>query len=147
MDQWHLPQYFWTTIEKRVNHYREQPYKITTQTKENEPQKPFIVTVNTPRNLLQKSLKTQSHIGWDNFLKSRISRDWLTYVRHNGENTNGHGKSQDWSAIFIGGLWEHLKRLWQFRNDIYHQDNVGTIARYKIEPLERYMEKVRARHI
>jgi hypothetical protein len=37
--------------------------------------------------------------------------------------------------------------LWQFRNDIYHQDNEGTIARYKIEALERDMEKLRARHI
>jgi hypothetical protein len=33
---------------------------------------------------------------------------------------------------FIGGLWEHLKRLWQFRNDIYHQGNEGNIARYKL---------------
>jgi epoxyqueuosine reductase QueG len=40
-----------------------------------------------------------------------------------------------------------LKRLWQFRNNIYHQDNEGTIAKYKIEALERDMEKLRARHI
>jgi hypothetical protein len=37
--------------------------------------------------------------------------------------------------------------LWQFRNDVYHQDNEGTIARYKIEVLERDMEKLWARHI
>jgi hypothetical protein len=35
-----------------------------------------------------------------------------------------------------------LKRLWQFWNDIYHQDNEGTIARYKLEALERGMEKL-----
>jgi hypothetical protein len=40
-----------------------------------------------------------------------------------------------------------LKRLWKFRNDIYHQDNEGKIARYKLEALERDMEKVWARHI
>jgi hypothetical protein len=40
-----------------------------------------------------------------------------------------------------------LKRLWQFRDDIYHQDNEGTIARYKLEALERDMEKVWAIHI
>jgi hypothetical protein len=98
-------------------------------------------------NLLQQAFRTHSHIVWDNFLKGRISRDWLTYVRHNKENSNGHGKSQDWSVKFIGGLWEHLKRLWQFRNDIYHQDNEGMIARYKLEALERDMEKLWARHI
>jgi hypothetical protein len=57
-----------------------------------------------------------------------------------------HGKSKDWPAKFIGGLWEHLKRLRQFRNDIYHQDNEGTIARYKLEALEREMEKPRTHH-
>jgi hypothetical protein len=64
-------------------------------------------------------------------------RDWITYVRHNDAHSNGHGKSNDLSAKFTGGLWEHLKRLWQFWNDIYHQDNEGTIARYKLESLER----------
>jgi hypothetical protein len=40
-----------------------------------------------------------------------------------------------------------LKRLWQFKDDIYHQDNEGAIARYKLEALERDMEKFWARHI
>jgi hypothetical protein len=39
MELWHLPQDFWTTIEKGGNHYTEQPHKRTTQSKENEPQK------------------------------------------------------------------------------------------------------------
>jgi hypothetical protein len=37
--------------------------------------------------------------------------------------------------------------LWKFRNDIYHQDNEGTIARYKLEALKRDMDKLWARHI
>jgi hypothetical protein len=37
--------------------------------------------------------------------------------------------------------------LWKFRNDVYHQDNEGMIARYKLEALERDMEKLWARHI
>jgi hypothetical protein len=146
MEWWHLPQDFWTAIEKGVNHYTEQPHKRTKHSTKNEPQKPFGVTFNTSRNLLQQAFGTQSHIGWHNFLKGRISRDWLTYVRHNEENSNGHSVSKDWSAKFIGGLWEHLKRLWQFRNDIYHQYNEGTISRYKLEALERDMEELWARH-
>jgi hypothetical protein len=121
-------------------------HKLTIHSKDNEPRKAFGVTFNTSRNLLQQAFRTQSHIGWDNFLKGRISRDWLTYVRHNEEHSNGHGESKDWSAKFIGGLWEHLKRLWQFRNDIYHQDYEGTIERYKLRALERDIEKLWARH-
>jgi hypothetical protein len=146
MERWHLPHEFWTTMEKGVNQYTEHPHKSTIHSKENEPQKPFGVTFNTPRNLLQQECRTQSHIDWDNFLKGRISRDWLTYFRHNEEHSNGHGESKDWSAKFIGGLWEHLKRLWQFRNDIYHQDYEGTIERYKLRALERDIEKLWARH-
>jgi hypothetical protein len=33
------------------------------------------------------------------------------------------------------------------RNDIYHQYNEGTIVRYKLEALERDMDKLWARHI
>jgi hypothetical protein len=71
MDRWHLPQDFWTTIEKGVNHYTEQPYKRATQSKENEPQKPFGVTFNTPRNLLQQAFRTQSHTS-DGTTSSRV---------------------------------------------------------------------------
>jgi hypothetical protein len=101
MERWHLPQDFWTTIEKGVNHYTEHPHKLTIHSKENEPQKPFGVTFNTPRNLLHQAFRTQSHIGWDNFLKGRISRDWLTYVRHNKEHPNGHSESKVWSEKII----------------------------------------------
>jgi hypothetical protein len=146
MERWHQPPDLWTTIEKGINHYREQPHKRKIQSKDNEPQKPFGVTFNTPRNLLQQAFRTQSHIGWDNFLKDRIIRDWLTYVLHNEAYSNGHGNSKDWAAKFIGGLWEHLKLMWQFRNDIYYQDNEGTIAQYNLESLERELEKLWMRH-
>jgi hypothetical protein len=138
MERWHIPPDFWTTIEKGINHYTEQPHKHTVNSKDNEPQKSFGVTLNTLRNLLQQAFRTESHIGWDNFLKGRIIRDLLTYVRHN--------EAKDWSGKFIGGLWEHLKRLWQFRNDIYHHYNEVTIARYKPESLAREMEKLWTRH-
>jgi hypothetical protein len=75
MERWHLPPDFWTTIEKGINHYTEQPNKHTVHSKDNEPQKPFRATLNTPRNLLQQAFRTQSHIGWDNFLKGPIIRD------------------------------------------------------------------------
>jgi hypothetical protein len=67
-------------------------------------------------------------------------------VRYNEVRSNGHGSSKDWAANFIGGLWDHLKRVWQFWNDIYHQDNQGLIARWKLEALDRDMEQFRARH-
>jgi hypothetical protein len=69
MERWHQPPDFWTTIEKGIKHYTEEPHKCTIHSKDNEPQKLFGVTFNTPRNLLQQAFSTQSHIGWDNFPK------------------------------------------------------------------------------
>jgi hypothetical protein len=83
MERWHLPPDFWPTIEKGINKYTEHSYKCTVKSKNNEPQKPFGITFNTPRTLLQQAFRTQSHIGWDNFLKGQIIREWLTYVRYN----------------------------------------------------------------
>jgi hypothetical protein len=105
MERWHLPPYFWIRKEKGINHYTYQPHKHTVDWKDNEPQKPFAATFKTPRSLLQQEFRTQSHIGWDNFLKGPISRDLLTYVYHNEAHANGHGKSKDWSKKIIGGLW------------------------------------------
>jgi hypothetical protein len=87
MEQWHLSPDFWTTIEKGANHYKEHPNKHTANSYNNEPQKPFGVTFVTSRNLLQQAFRTQSYIGWDNFLEGRIRRDWLTYVRYNEEHS------------------------------------------------------------
>jgi hypothetical protein len=145
MDRWHLPPDFWKIIENGINYYKEHPNKRTAKSNNNEPQKLFGVTFTTSRNLLQQAFRTQPHIGWDNFPKGRISRDWLTYVGYNEEHSNSHGESKDWSAKFIGGLWDHLKLMWQFRNDIYHQGNQGNIVRYKLEALDRDMEKNLAR--
>jgi hypothetical protein len=111
MERWHLTPDFWTTREKGINHYTEQPHKRTIHSKDNGPQKPFGFTFNTPMNLLQQAFRTQSHIGWENFLKCHISRDWLTYVRHNEAHSNGHDKSKGWPAKFIGGVWENFKCL------------------------------------
>jgi hypothetical protein len=70
MEWWHLPSHCWMKIEKGINHYTEQPHNRTVHSKDNKPQKPFGVTFNSPRKLLQQAFRTQSHIGWDDiFLK------------------------------------------------------------------------------
>jgi hypothetical protein len=127
MEWWHLPPYFWMAIKKGIKYYNEHPHKRTANSTDNEPQKPLGATLPNSRNLLQQTFRTQSHIGWDTFLEGRISREWVTYVRYNEVHSNAHGKSKAWLAEFIGGLWDHLKHLWQFRNDIYYQDNQVTI--------------------
>jgi hypothetical protein len=75
MERWHLPQVFWNMIEKGINYYTKHPHKHTIDLKDNKPHKQFGVKVTTSRNLLQQAFRTHSHIGRDNFLKCRFSRD------------------------------------------------------------------------
>jgi hypothetical protein len=35
-------------------------------------------------------------------------------VRYDEAQSSGHGKRKDWATKFIGGLWDHLKYMWQF---------------------------------
>jgi hypothetical protein len=144
--RWHLPPDFWTTIEKGSNHYKDLPNKRNSNSTNTESQKPFSITFTRSRNLLQQAFRKQSHRGWDKFLKSQISRDWLTYVRYKEEHSNIHSNIKDWSEKFIGGLWGYLKRMWHLWNDVYHQDNQGNITRYKLEALYRDTENIWARH-
>jgi hypothetical protein len=106
MERWRPPLDFWTTIDKGFNYYTYHPHKRTANSKDNEPQKPFGATFTTSRNLLQQAFRTQSHIGWNNFLKGRMSRDWLTYVRYNLANSPLQNRPR---SKHISIKWHHFR--------------------------------------
>jgi hypothetical protein len=80
MEWWHLTPDFWTIIQKGINYYNEHSHTGTSNSTDNEPQKPFGVAFTTARNLLQQAFRTQSHIDWDDFLK-RSNRQGLANLR------------------------------------------------------------------
>jgi hypothetical protein len=84
MERWHLLQDFRTTIEKGVNHYTEQPHKRTIHSKDNEPQKPFGVTFNTPRHTnAQYTRKITNH---KNNSELHLIHQGTYFSRHSGHN-------------------------------------------------------------
>jgi hypothetical protein len=100
------------------------------------PRKPFGVTFNTPRNLPQQACRTQSHIGWENFLKDRISREWLTYVRCNETHSNVTERARNGRRNLLGtmGTFEMFVAISERH---LPPDNDGTIAQYKLKALDR----------
>jgi dGTP triphosphohydrolase len=46
----------------------------------------------------------------------------------------------------IIALWEHLRQVWNFHNGVYHAENRGRIARYKLEAQLRAMATTWERH-
>jgi hypothetical protein len=81
---WKLPPDFWTAVQKGIQFYIDNPHKRNLQ-EENEPPipqapAPFQPTLNNARNLLGQACRAQSTVGWENFMKGRIVRQWETYI-------------------------------------------------------------------
>jgi hypothetical protein len=139
MKAWRIPPDLWITIEKVINHYATHPLKRDKENMPSEPQKPFGTTFYTPRNILQVAFWKQLHVGWENFLKGRICTEWCTYIKHHLALSNIKKNYQEWATKLILVLWEHIYRVWTFRNTVHHKDNQGRVARYKECALSRRM--------
>jgi hypothetical protein len=46
----------------------------------------------------------------------------------------------------IFALWDHMLRLWQYRNDALHEDDRKRVAQFKVEALYRDIERLAVRH-
>jgi hypothetical protein len=144
-----LPNDFWTDIQKGLQFYiyhtlrrvKEYPQNPTPQ-----PVSQFPHGFNQPRNLLKQAYRAQSNIGWDNFTKWIITRHWQNYINHHLQNKNIKLPKDEWAATLIIALWEHFRRVWNFRNGVYHAENKGRVARYKLEAQSRAMTDTWERH-
>jgi predicted nucleic acid-binding Zn-ribbon protein len=46
----------------------------------------------------------------------------------------------------ILALWDHMLRMWQYRNNALHKDDSTRVARFKIEALDRDIARLAVRH-
>jgi hypothetical protein len=54
---------------------------------------------------------------------------WQTYINHHHlQNKNINLPKEEWAATLIILLWEHLRRVSDFCNGVYHAENSGRIA-------------------
>jgi hypothetical protein len=140
MKSWRIYPDFWIAIEKAINHYAAHPLKRDKEDMPSEPQTHFGTMFYTPRNILQVAFRKHSHVGWGGFLKGRICTEWCTYIKHHLASYNIKKDYQEWSTKLILALWEHINRVWTFRNTVHHEDNQGRMSCYKEEALVRRMD-------
>jgi hypothetical protein len=93
-------------------------------------------------NLLRQAYRAQSVIGWDDFMKGQIVRQWETYISFHIRQKQIGLPAKEWAEKLIIAIWDHLHWIWTFRNRVLHEDNQGRIARYKVEALHRKVEVV-----
>jgi hypothetical protein len=88
---------------------------------------------------IDKAFDAQSSIGWDNFSRGFISKEWskcmdLHYARHHKGNITLSGER--WASKLILLLHEYRLSAWNYRNSIIHGEsdsNFMTKAELKIQ--------------
>jgi hypothetical protein len=92
------------------------------------PVDPEILDSASPQ--LKKAIKEQGKIGWDHFIKGRISREWASFINHALKETDQATKyytSETWGTDIISLSWKFVLAIWQQRN----LDTHGTTSKEK----------------
>jgi hypothetical protein len=76
MDKWKIPNDVWMSIQKGMQHFMKH---LAKRDPHDMPQEPppaqFPHTFHSQRNRIKVAFRMQSHIGWENFTKLRLSRE------------------------------------------------------------------------
>jgi hypothetical protein len=146
MDKWSLSSDMWIAIENGVRHYTLNPLSRDPDNMPSEPPSPFGTTFHTPLNILKVALRPQSQIGCDNFLKGRLSRDWITCMDHRVQANGSKLTGNECINKIIMRLWEYIDCIWTYRNNIYHENTNHQVVRYNNEALDRRYQEIREKH-
>jgi hypothetical protein len=95
---------------------------------------------------LNVAFRAQSQIGWDNFLKGRLSCDWIRCMDHNFQANGSKLTGPECITKLIMGLWDHMDCIWTYYNNIYHENTNQQVSRYKTEELYRGYEEICEKH-
>jgi hypothetical protein len=107
---------------------------------------PLYPTLNNTRNLLCQAYRAQSAVGWENLMKEQIVRKWETYITYHTRQSQIGLPAKEWAEKLGISLWDHLHRIWTFRNGVLHEYNQGRIAHYKVEALQWNIDVVWSRY-
>jgi hypothetical protein len=64
------------------------------------------------------------------------------HFQTNGSKLTG----QECITKLILGLWQHMDRIWTYRNNRYHENTTQQVARYKTEALDIRYEEIWEKH-
>jgi hypothetical protein len=86
---------------------------------------------------LKKAIEEQEEIGWDHFIKGRISQTWSCLYQYDIETKEHNQKYvtvEKWDKEIVRIGWDFVLEAWSHRNNIEH-DNEG-------DPKTRKKEKI-----
>jgi hypothetical protein len=118
----------WKRFDHGLQQFTRHPLKEDTS----RPAPPFGPSLRANHVLLNNAADTQSHIGWPNFLKGRISNKWAKLWT----KTMGSLTAKACDRALIQSLWGHTYRLWIFRNNEDHKNDTQSVAQHKQQALD-----------
>ena len=77
----------------------------------------------------KKALREQASIGWNNFLKGRLSKQWLHIQEDHLVGTQQRTNKingETWAVAIIHTMWKHWLELWESRNEDRHGKDQAT---------------------
>ncbi len=103
-------------------------------------------SIKTPDVMLTQAFTEQTiDVGWDQFLRGRVSIMWgKAFTAHGSEGTRNK-ESSNWVKRLILKVWDYSISLWKFRNGIVHgttkQENIEKcLAELRNKVSEKYAE-------
>jgi hypothetical protein len=123
MDKWKIHKNIWTCFHCGLSHFSFHPLKDDIS----HPTPPFGPSLRTNHAILNNAAATQSHIGWPNFLKGRISNEWAKLWTKSMDLPTAKACKR----ALIQALWDHIYRLWTFCNNEDHKNDNRSVSEYK----------------
>ena len=74
----------------------------------------------TLNDLIRKAAMTQDTIGWHNFCRGRIAKEWRLAQDYflNKVSDGRKRSSKSWSKIFLVKIYHMVHDIWEFRNSV-----------------------------
>jgi hypothetical protein len=72
---------------------------------------------------LRKAVREQNQIGWDHFVKGRLTKEWASFINHEMTRKKIDTKyysAEKWGSDIISINWKYVLELWQARNADEH---------------------------
>jgi hypothetical protein len=127
MNKWKIHKDIWFCFEHVLSHFFHHPRKDDSS-RLNPPLGP---SLRANHAILNNAAATQSHIGWSNFLKGRLSNEWAKlWIKY-----MGLPMAKACERALIQALLDHIYRLWSVHNTEDHKNDNRAVSQYKQQAL------------
>ena len=73
---------------------------------------------------IRRAMHSQGKLGWDQFLRGRIVKEWQPIQEKELQRLKSKRTSLTWVANLVQAIWDMSWTLWDHRNDVLHNSDM-----------------------